>query len=271
MKKTIHIIILTILTLSCITPSMQAAEKSVNSIQTEALRYDVYYHWGFIWKKAGSGILTLDIDSLESGEKRLHGKLAGRSLSIVETLMRVRDTLHSYMTTEYVPLEYAKLTHEGSYNAWERNYYNYLKKNPTELLTTGNIDSTYVSIRRWRQSKGKSQAEYTIGNSGYDMLSIFYILRNQDFSRMPRGKEMSYDIFSGIKKTRMFAKYIGMETCEMRNGNKFSSYRLELYFKSKDSDHTPLHVWLSTDPSHKPLKVIIQLKRIGSIQGELVQ
>jgi hypothetical protein len=57
----------------------------------------------------------------------------------------------------------------------------------------------------------------------------------------------------------------------LRNGKAYTAHRLELYFKSKDSDHTPLQVWLSSDASHKPLKVIIQLSRIGAIQGEWVE
>ena len=250
---------------------VMAEDKVIESTQKESLKYDVYYHWGFIWKKAGSGILSLHDEKLENGENRLHGRLAGRSLSIVESLMKVRDTLYTYMTPNYLPLGYAKLTHEGSYNAKEYNYYNYLKKDSTAALTIDNIDSTYVDIFRWRQNKGNSEAHFTIAEPGYDMLSIFYTLRRMNFSMMRKGEEHTFYIFSGIAKTPMHIQYRGMEVCEMRNGRRQSAYRLELYFKSKDSDKTPLQVWLSTDASHKPLKVIIQLKRIGSIQGELVE
>jgi len=237
----------------------------------ESLEYDVYYHWGFIWKKAGSGILTLDSLTSEYGEPRLHARLAGRSLSIVEAIMKVRDTLESYMNVDYVPFEYVKKTNEGSYFATEYNYYSYISKNPQAPLTPSNVDSTIVDIRRWRYKKKDDHVRLSVAGPGYDMLSIFYVIRRLNFNKMTPGTRFQYPIFSGIKMTWMYVEYRGHTTCEMKNGKRYDSHRLELYFKSRDSDHTPLQVWLSTDPTHKPLKVIIQLKRIGAIQGELVK
>jgi hypothetical protein len=237
----------------------------------ESLKYDVYYHWGILWKKAGSGVLSLREEKNAQGETQLHGRLAARSLSIVETIMKVRDTLDTYMTTDYLPLSYEKRTHEGSYNAVEHNSYRYTRKDEGAALAPGNVLSTQVDIRRWRSKKGSDSAHLSTEGVAYDMLSIFYILRRLDFDHMAQGTQRSYPIFSGIKSTPMYIEYRGTETCQLRNGKAYTAHRLELYFKSKDSDHTPLQVWLSSDASHKPLKVIIQLSRIGAIQGEWVE
>lgn len=253
--------------LLCLTfPGVRGAVKT-----QEALKYDVYYHWGIIWKKAGSGILTLDSLYSPQGEPQLRAQLAGRSLSIVEAIMRVRDTLESRMNIDYVPFEYVKKTNEGSYFATEHNYYSYIFKNPTAPLTPSNVDSTIVDIRRWRYKKKDDHVRLSVAGPGYDMLSIFYVMRRLDFDKMAPGTRLQYPIFSGIKMTWMYVEYRGHTTCEMKSGKRYDSHRVELYFKSRDSDHTPLQVWLSTDPSHKPLKVIISLKRIGAIQGELVE
>lgn len=253
--------------LLCLTfPGLRGAVKT-----QESLKYDVYYHWGFIWKKAGSGILTLDSLISAHGGPQLRARLAGRSLSIVETIMKVRDTLESYMNVDYVPFEYIKKTNEGSYFATEHNYYNYIFSDPAALLTPANIDSTIVDIHRWRYKKGNDHIRLSVAGPGYDMLSIFYVMRHLNFDRIAPGTRFQYPIFSGIKMTWMYVEYRGHTTCEMKDGKRCDSHRVELYFKSRDSDHTPLQVWLSTDSSHKPLKVIISLKRIGAIQGELVE
>jgi hypothetical protein len=234
----------------------------------ESLKYDVYYHWGIIWKKAGEGILSLGEEKAADGTTQLHGKLAARSLSIVESLMKVRDTLECRLTTDYLPLSYVKRTHEGSYQAVERNTYHHLLRHNSEGLTPANVAQTRVDINRWRQKKGSDEAHHTVSGPGYDMLSIFYVIRRLDFSSMAVGTQLEYSIFSGVKSTPMYVEYRGTEQCKLRSGKTYRTHRLELYFKSRDSDHTPLQVWLSTDASHKPLKVIIQLSRIGAIQGE---
>jgi hypothetical protein len=237
----------------------------------EALHYDVYYHWGILWKKAGAGVLSLDEEALPDGSKQLHGRLAARSLSIVESLMKVRDTLECRLTDSYVPLSYVKRTHEGSYQAVERNTYHPQLRNSGATFAAENIGQTRVDIARWRSKKGSDEAHHTVSGPAYDMLSIFYVIRRLDFAHMAVGTQLEYSIFSGIKSTPMYLEYRGTEDCKLRNGKTYRTYRLELYFKSRDSDHTPLQVWLSTDASQKPLKVIIQLSRIGAIQGEWVK
>jgi hypothetical protein len=251
----------TLLCLAATCPLLQARTH-------ESLTYDVYYHWGIIWKKAGQGTLSLEEVKGTDGTPQLRGRLAARSLSIVETIMKVRDTLECHLTPDYLPLSYVKRTHEGNYEAVERNTYHPQLKSSLQTYAPENVAQTRVDIKRWRSKKGSDEAHHTISGAAYDMLSIFYVLRRLDFAHMTAGTQREYAIFSGVKSTPMYLEYRGVESCKLRSGKTYQTYRLELYFKSKDSDHTPLQVWLSTDASQKPLKVIIQLSRIGAIQGE---
>lgn len=248
-----------------------AVPKAKQSIRLETLRYDAYYHWGFIWKKAGAGVLTLDKEIMEDGSERFHGSLAGRSLSIVEAIMKVRDTLDCWLTPEYIPLAYYKKTHEGSYHGLDRNYYTTYFANDSAARTLENIVKTDVQVYRWRNKKGNSQKRHSVDAVAYDMLSVFYAIRDVDFSSMPINTHLQFPIFTGLKKQWMNVIYQGRANCELRSGKIYDTYQLLLTFQSKDSDSTPLYVWLSTDPDQRPLKVIIQLKRIGSLQGEIVE
>ena len=270
MKKYIIIIMLAALTLPA-----GAVTQETSSRQTERLAYDVYYHWGFIWTKAGYGELTLDEQTTADGTQRRMGKLAAKSLSIVETLMKVRDTLECWYTPEMVPIEYCKKTHEGSYNAVERNFYMTHYRPGAAGRTPQDVASTDVLLTRRRDKKGKvsdDEREYHIAAPAYDMLSVFYAIRALDFEHMKKGDEVRFPIFSGIKNAQyMTVEFCGAERCELKNGKKYDAYRVELTFRSKDSDQTPLLVYLAQTPDHRPLKVTISLQRIGEIQGQIVE
>lgn len=258
MKKILSLVIICLVA-SLVSPA-SAITKAKESKLEETLNYDVYYHWGFIWKKAGSGVLSLADEKANDGTSRKHGKLCGRTLNFVESLMKVRDTLECWYNPETItPIEYCKLTHEGSYNATERNYYR----------TVG--DSTRCDIYRWRSKKGNDRKSVATYGEAYDMLTIFYKVRSLDFENMKPGQKFKYYIVAGIKGKWMNATYLGKSTCTLRSGKEYPAYRLEFTFESKDSDSTPLQVWLSREPDHRPLSVVIQLKRIGSIQGEIVE
>lgn len=257
MKKIISLILI------CIAAGMMApawaVTKAKSSKLEETLKYDVYYHWGFIWKKAGSGVLNLWDEKLPDNTQRKHSQLCGRTLSIAESLMKVRDTLECWYDTNIIPYEYFKKTNEGSYQAIERNYYH-----PKQ-------DSTSVDIYRWRNKKGNDRKTVTTAGEAYDMLTIFYKLRSLDFDNMKPGTRLRFYIVAGIKGKWMNMQYNGKSTCTLRSGKQYPSHNMELTFESKDSDSTPLQVWLSQTPDHRPLSVVIQLKRIGSIQGEIVE
>lgn len=241
-----------------------AITKAKTSKQVESLEYDVYYHWGIIWKKAGNGILSLQEETTADNSKRMHGQIVGKTLSFIEYIMAVRDTLDCWYTPEYVPIEFCKKTNEGSYKAIERNYYNTSYKGEK-------IDSTTVNISRWRNKKGSDSKSYKVQGAAFDMLSVFYRVRGLDFSNTKPGTTFRYPVFAGIKMQWMNVKYIGEETCKLRSGKKFPSYKVELAINTKGEDGAPLHVWLSKDKAHRPLSVIIQLRRIGAIQCEIVE
>ena len=259
----------------CMAGEAWAVVPAKSARQTESLRYNAYWHWGFIWKLAGSGVLNLWEEQVNDSTVRNHCQLCGRSMSIVESIMKVRDTLDCYYTDQLIPMEYCKKTNEGSYHAIERNIYHSYVDGKSPMLAYGlnrnDVDSTRIDIYRWRNKKGNDRRTVTNKGVGFDMLSIFYELRNLDYAHMRKGQKIDYYITSGVKNRGLHITYKGRETCTLKNGRKYPAYAVELTFASKDSDSTPLQAWLSTDPDHRPLSVIIQLKRIGAVQGEIVE
>lgn len=259
----------------CSASEALAIEPAQSAQKKESLTYNAYWHWGFIWKLAGSGTLNLWEEQVNDNTTRYHGQLCGRSRSIVESIMKVRDTLDCYYTPELIPLEYSKKTNEGNYHAIERNYYhsyaNGVLQRDASLLKRSDVDSTSIDVYRWRIKKGDDRKKLKNDGVGFDMLSIFYELRAIDYSKLRPGQKLDYFITSGIKNRGLHVKYKGRETCTLKNGRKYPAYLVELTFSTKDSDSTPLQAWLSTDPDHRPLSVVINLKRIGAVQGEIVE
>lgn len=252
---------------------LHAAEKPAKQEQTEKLTYDVYFHLGFIWAKAGQGTLSFYNETLADGRLQKHGQLAAKSLNVVEHIMKVRDTLDTWMNMEMLPTEFVKKTHEGKYNSIEHNLYTPKWKNTSAKLDESNVASTEVKIHRWLK-KGKEAAStrdtiHTVNEPAFDMLSLFYFVRNLNYTTMKAQSKMKYACFSGLKKDWINVEYKGTENVELRNGKRHDTYLVYLTFATKGQDSTPLKVWLSKTPDHRPLKVIIGLKRIGSVQCEI--
>lgn len=248
-----------------------AAPASTN----ETLAYNIYFHMGFIWSKAGYGKLNYKKETTSNGQTRYHGQLAAKSLSIVEHIMQVRDTLDCWFNAEMVPTHFKKATHEGSYNCIARNTYDPYWHNKDAAHTLQNVDSTFVTINRWKK---KSKDEVTtekrqFSNAGpaYDMLSVFYSIRRLDFAKMVKGKKMKFPCYDGIKSQMINVEFHGREKCELRSGKKYDTYLVYLTFDTKDQKNTPLKVWLSTTDDHRPIKAVIALNRIGAVQCEIIE
>lgn len=273
--KHLFVYIFVIVFALCQALPVNAIPRAKSREKVETLKYDVYFHMGFIWAKAGEGTLSMSKETETDGTQRLHGQLAAKSHSIVEHIMKVRDTLDTWMNVNYVPREFTKNTHEGKYNCLERNLYQIVWKDKDAALTPANVKSTSVKVHRWRQkgSDAPSQADtlHHVSEPAYDMLSVFYVMRNMDFAHMKKGETKRFALFPGLKKNWSKVEYCGQEKITLRNGKKYDAYQVLITFSTKDDDSQPLKAWISKTPDHRPLMVTIGLSRIGSVQCELVE
>lgn len=275
MMKRILVFILIAASILAQSAPLSAVTKPAKQEKTENLTYDVYFHLGFIWAKAGRGNLTYYNEVLPDGTQLKHGQLAAQSLNVVEHIMKVRDTLDTWMNNQMIPTEFIKKTHEGKYNCIEHNIFTPKWKDTAAKLDSKNVASSEVKVHRWLQ-KGKERPStddtlHIVNEPAYDMLSLFYVVRDMDFSTMKKNTKMKYACFSGLKKDWINVEYKGVEQIELRNEKKFTAHLVYLTFATKGQESTPLKVWLSQTPDHRPLKVIIGLKRIGSVQCEIVE
>ncbi|MEG0950186.1 MAG: DUF3108 domain-containing protein [Bacteroidales bacterium] len=223
----------------------------------ETLCYDIYYHWGIIWKKAAQGTLKVK-DAHYQGKEAYKMKLSCQTLSFADKIMRVRDTLNSYTTRTVQPLYYDKIAHEGNYTS--KDCLSYLYK---EGKTGG-------KVTLYRKNREPRDTLLWVKGQAFDMLSVFYFLRMADLRSFKMYQTINVPIFTGRKVITMNVKYMGRTLVTLRNKKQYPAYRLNLSFLNDDNlkdEDPPIQVWLSDDDRKIPLKVEGKLP-LGSLQAE---
>jgi hypothetical protein len=245
MKRNILTIVGAIIAMALLPVKSQAVDFS-----NEHLNYEIVYHWGVIWKHAGDA--SLSIKRTSTG---YYSQLVGKTRSWADKIYPVRDTLKCSMNDKLQPLRYEKLTHEKDYYAHDIVTFSY---------NYGSTNATGTRIRR-----GKPNAEISLSAKcqAYDMVSVFYMLRNLDYSQMSTSKPVSTVIFSGKQKEYLTITYKGKENIKMRDGTKREAYHIKFRFTQeggkKSSDN--IDAWMSTDAKRIPLLLVGKLP-IGEVK-----
>ena len=215
----------------------------------ETLNYEIVYHWGMIWKHAADA--KLSIRKTSSGYQV---QLTGKTRSWADKVYPVRDTLKCTMNSDLKPLLYEKLTHEKDYFARDVVKFSY------------NYSHTNAHCTRYRKS-GTSTIDMSAKAQAYDMLSVFYMLRNLNYDELARNKNYTTVIFSGKQKEYLTINYKGVETIKMRDDSKRQAHRITFRFTQKGGKQSSdnITVWMSTDESRIPLLLVGKLP-VGEVK-----
>ena len=228
---------------------MLPQQATAASFGNETLNYEVVYHWGMIWKHAADATL-----SLHKTKDGYYSQLTGKTRSWADKVYPVRDTLKCTMDNNLRPLRYEKLTHEKDYYARDVIKFSY------------NYSHTNAHCTRYRKS-GNTTIDLSAKAQAYDMVSVFYMLRNLDYSELSRNKNYTTVIFSGKEKEYLTINYKGVETIKMRDGSKRQAHRIDFRFTQeggkKSSDN--LSAWMATDASRIPLLLVGKLP-VGEVK-----
>lgn len=229
--------------------------KAVTSFSNENLHYVITYKWGMIHKETGEATL-----SLNRRDNFYNIMLSAKTRPWADKIYQVRDTLKGVIrVSDLRPVSYTKLTHEkGKY-----------KKDEITYSINGN--STTGNAKRYRTEKGKMNVtEKTFSASGpvFDMISIFYFLRNLDFDELNKNKIFTATIFSGKQKETIKIRSLGLEKIKLKDKTERQAYHIRFNFTreggKKSSDD--MDTWISTDARHIPLYLTGKLP-IGEVRA----
>ena len=215
----------------------------------ETLNYEVVYHWGMIWKHAADASLTT-----RKTKDGYFAQLTGKTRSWADKVYPVRDTLKCTMDNKLRPLRYEKLTHEKDYYARDVIKFSY------------NYSHTNAHCTRYRKS-GTTTLDLSAKTQAYDMLSVFYMLRNLDYDELSKNKNYTTVIFSGKMKEYLTINYKGIETIKMRDGSQRKAHHITFKFTQKGGKQSSddLSAWMSTDNSRIPLLLVGKLP-VGEVK-----
>lgn len=252
-KKIVYIASLIMAIAGCFSASAATAFKN------ETLHYVISYKWGLIHKDAGEATL-----SLRQNGSNYRVVLAAKTKPWADKIYMTRDTLNATIRMrDLKPLSYEKITHEKGKYARDIITYSFSGSN------------TIGHAKRIREKKGEIKtAETTLSATGpvYDMLSVFYYLRQLDYAQLNKNKIYTATVFSGSKKEKIKIRSLGIEKIKLRDKTTREAYHIKFNFTQeggkKSSDD--IDTWISTDASHIPLYLVGSLP-VGQVRAYFVK
>lgn len=227
-----------------------AQQACARTYTTETLNYEIVYHWGVIWKHAANARLSIK----RTSNGGYYSELVGRTRSWADKIYPVRDTLKCWMNSNFTPTKYMKLTHEKKYYAKDVVNFSYAN------------NTTYGKCVRYRSDRTERSSLATHG-AAYDMMSVFYMLRNLNFGSLQKNKCYKTVVFSGKRKETLTIKYKGTTMVKLRDDSSHPAYHITFTFtqdgNKKSSDD--IDAYLSTGASRIPLLLVGQLP-VGEVK-----
>lgn len=212
---------------------------AASNFANEDLTYHIVYHWGLIWKHAASATM-----SLRNAGTTYNTSLTAQTISWADKVYKVRDTLQCSIAKDGLrPLKYVKASHEGKYQEVDMVTYSYSGEN------------TYGHCVRTRPERETERQTLHVKGRAFDMLSVFYYLRQLNFGGMKENATYKTTMFSGRKKEVLSIRYIGIEYVKLRDKSKHQAYHIKFTFTqdgaTKSSDD--IDTWISLDSRRIPL------------------
>lgn len=197
---------------------------SVNAtgFENETLNYVVSYKWGLIHKDAGTATLQLRNDG-----NKYKIRLIGMTKPWADSFYQVRDTLLSTVHKQGLkPISYTKIAHEDGKFSRDDIRYSY-----SGSQVGGH--ATRVKINKKGERKD-SKKDFSASGPTYDMLSVFYFLRNIDYSKLSNpNEEIKATLFSGSKVEQLTIRCVGKETIKLRDKSKAEAYHIKFKFTTE--------------------------------------
>lgn len=248
MKKLLYLLILSFL-----------LPLAANCMESEDFRYVVTYKWGLIQKDAGDVLIT---KRPKGGGYEL--KMVARTKPWADRIYKVRDTMISVTSKErYMPQTYNYISHQ-------KNKY---RRDDIRFVYSGN-KVTGHSVKYKEDKNGKvNRSAHELSGLGptYDMLSVYFFLRDLDYGNMKAGDKVKATIFSGSKEENLEVRCEGKEKIQLRDKSEHEAWHIVFKFTqgggTKSSDD--INCWISATAPHTPLMIVGNLP-IGQVRVHYV-
>ena len=219
----------------------------------EKLEYTLYYHWNFVWIRAG----TLKISFREVGDKYLI-KAIGKTLDSYNWFFMVDDVYEcAWDKVNLLPMRYKRDIREGNYR----------------LENTIEFDYTNQQIRSTVSKNGGPIRNYffPMGSCNLDLLSMIYKLRNIDLEYVKNHQKVNTELIFDEQKFPIGISYLGVELDRPVHGlGTFSLHKIspDLISGEVFREGSQMIIWVSNDKNRIPVLIETPLK-VGSLKAVL--
>jgi hypothetical protein len=237
--------------------SISGSAQNLPFVKGERLKYNLYYQWGIIWKKAAEATLSAQ-ETVYHSDKALHLRMAARTTPFFDNFLRVRDTLVSLISPQQQPLFYAKITNEGSYHGKDDLFYSY---------NNGKVSTRSRSFRD--NVKRDDTTFFHNGTPVFDMLSVFYYIRTMDLSNIKKNQDIPLVIVSGNRPFNIKVTYNGETEIEMPDDKTYKTHKVTLTFEhlnGKKMVKEQMLFWMGNDSQRLPMQFSVKLP-LGSLKA----
>lgn len=254
-KKTTSIIVFILLLLGLQSANAQCKLTNRAFARGENIQYDLYFNFGIIRARAGSGSLTVT-EANYRGINSLKSVMMLNTSGLAGNIYTVNDTLTSYIDKDLRPMLFTKEAFEGSDYSVERQSYTY----------NGDI----ISIRSLRNFNGKEVFDevFTTEECAYDYLSVLSLIRNMDFTGMKPGESKYIQFISGRKPVNMYVNYQGISKVRANNGKTYEVVNITMTILDDafTNQKEALKASLTNDQNRIPVIIDTSLN-IGSVRA----
>ena len=209
----------------------------------EALDYDLYFNWKFVWVKVGATHFKIS-RSTYKGQKALRTDLIFVSNKACDKLFPMRDTLISYSTDELVPLYFRKGANEGKRYTVDEVWYSYPGDSKTHMHM------------RYRDPDGEwTDKNMTSTECINDMLNILALARSFDFTDYKKGQRTIFRMVTGKRMSNQVLIYKGKENFKANDGKKYRTLVFSLLNDKEKKEKELLRFYITDDKNHLPVRI----------------
>ena len=183
--------------------------------------------------------VTLSTENMATANKNyLHLSCELATYSKWDNFFKIRDLYESYVNPVTLkPSLYKRNMYEGGYTKKEKY-----------VITGGNVKSTSQ-----KRNKPEVQNSFTIGSNTQDVVSMLYVVRTLDFSKMSVGQTKAYTIVFDETEVPVYIKYMGTETVNAGSLGSRSCYKIAIDAKTKVLKGKDKNlIWLTADDKKVP-------------------